>query len=185
MIFVFQTDCEFALMVRIPKTVSQIGLAGEPCYNDKNNNNNNGDHGDDDLGDDDEENDGMSMMTRMMIMMMMMALVLLMMELRSSTMLMSMMCDAGTHRSHDEARNTRPLYKQTPDRPPLAAATMLPQTVQLISLRRARTSATFDVGPRAVAGLCTGAAGWHSPIPQSVKSPNLRPQRGQVLRKRN
>ena len=68
----------------------------------------------------------MIMMTRMMIMMMMMmALVLLMMELRSSTMLMSMMCDAGTRRSHDEARSTRVLYKQTPDRPPLAAATML------------------------------------------------------------
>ena len=66
----------------------------------------------------------MIMMTRMMIMMMMTALVLLMIELRSSTMLMSMMCDAGTHRSHDEARSTKVLYKQTPDRPPLAAVTM-------------------------------------------------------------
>ena len=57
-------------------------------------------------------------------MMMMTALVLLMIELRSSTMLMSMMSDAGTRRSYDEARSTRSLYKQTPDRPPLAAATM-------------------------------------------------------------
>ena len=59
-------------------------------------------------------------------MMMMTALVLLMIELRSSTMLMSMMCDAGTRRSRDDARSTRALYKQTPDRPPLAAVTLVP-----------------------------------------------------------
>ena len=65
----------------------------------------------------------MVMMTMMMIMMMF-ALVLLMMELRSSTMLMSMMCDAGTPITRQSSQHHNPISTNSRSSA-LAAATML------------------------------------------------------------